>query len=191
MFLLGRKLLLSMREWRYRRVLDRCGKNTRFYGVAEKRAAGSRIEVGSDSLIYGMLVAETTESVVCVESNVFIGAGTLIAAALSIVVEEDALISYQCMITDADNHSLRYSLRKHDVRDWLAGRHDWTKVAKEPVRICKGAWLGAHTIVTKGVTIGEGAVCGAGSVVTKNVPPYTIVAGNPARVIRELPPEER
>jgi acetyltransferase-like isoleucine patch superfamily enzyme len=45
--------------------------------------------------------------------------------------------------------------------------------------------------VTKGVTIGEGAVCGMGSVVTKDVPPYTIVAGNPARVIRELPPDER
>jgi acetyltransferase-like isoleucine patch superfamily enzyme len=64
-------------------------------------------------------------------------------------------------------------------------------VKTEPVRICKGAWLGARTIVTKGVTIGEGAVCGMGSVVTKDVAPYTVVAGNPARVIRELGPNER
>ena len=46
------------------------------------------------------------------------------------------------------------------------------------------------SIILPGVTIGSGAIVGAGSVVTKNVPPYTIVAGNPARIIREIPPDE-
>ena len=59
------------------------------------------------------------------------------------------------------------------------------------MRICKGAWLGARVIVTKGVTIGEGAVCGMGSVVTKDIAPYTVVAGNPARPIKELGVDER
>ncbi len=49
------------------------------------------------------------------------------------------------------------------------------------------AWIGYRVIVLPGVSIGEGAVVGAGSVVTKNVPPYTIVAGNPARKIGERP----
>lgn len=45
-------------------------------------------------------------------------------------------------------------------------------------------WFGANAIVLKGVNIGDGAVVGAGAVVTKDIPPYAIVAGNPARLIR-------
>lgn len=187
----GHQLLSSVRHWRNVRAINSCGANTRFHGTADKRAAESRIAVGSNCFVQGMLVTETPGAVVELGNNVFVGTETLLAAAVGIVVEDDVLISYQCLITDADNHNLRYSLRKNDLQEWLAGRHNWDRVAKAPVRICKGAWLGARTIVVKGVTIGEGAVCGTGSVVTKDVPPYTIVAGNPARVIRELPPDER
>lgn len=56
-----------------------------------------------------------------------------------------------------------------------------------PIHICKGVRLGMGTIVLPGVTIGEGAITGAGSVITKNVPAWTVVAGNPAKVIREAP----
>ncbi|WP_292489709.1 DapH/DapD/GlmU-related protein [Mesorhizobium sp.] len=52
------------------------------------------------------------------------------------------------------------------------------------VRISDNAWIGFNSIILKGVTIGEGAIVGAGSVVTKNVEPFTIVAGNPARVLQ-------
>lgn len=187
----GQQLLSRARHWRNVRVLDACGNNTRFVGSADKRAPGSRIAIGNNCFVQGTLVTETPGAVVELGNNVFVGADTLIAAATGIVVEDDVLISYQCLITDADNHNLRYSLRKNDLQEWLAGRHNWDRVAKAPVRVCKGAWLGARTIVVKGVTIGEGAVCGTGSVVTKDVPPYTVVAGNPARVIRELPPDER
>jgi acetyltransferase-like isoleucine patch superfamily enzyme len=59
---------------------------------------------------------------------------------------------------------------------------DWKM---EETRVCKGASLGSSVTVLCGVTIGEGAIVGAGSVVTKNVPAYSIVAGNPAKVIRK------
>jgi UDP-2-acetamido-3-amino-2,3-dideoxy-glucuronate N-acetyltransferase len=57
----------------------------------------------------------------------------------------------------------------------------------EPTRVKKGASIGSGATLLCGVTVGEGAVVGAGSVITKDVPPYAVVAGNPARVIRTLP----
>lgn len=54
------------------------------------------------------------------------------------------------------------------------------------IRICKNAWLGSRVSVMPGVTIGEGAIVASGAVVTKDVPPRTVVAGVPAKVIRQL-----
>jgi acetyltransferase-like isoleucine patch superfamily enzyme len=56
----------------------------------------------------------------------------------------------------------------------------------EPVLLKRGAWVGAGAIILPGVVVGDNAVVGAGSVVTRSVPPHTLVAGNPARVIREI-----
>lgn len=60
---------------------------------------------------------------------------------------------------------------------------DWQVV---PTTIKKGASIGSNATILCGVTVGEGAIVGAGSVVTKDVPPDTIVAGNPAKVVRKL-----
>jgi len=49
-----------------------------------------------------------------------------------------------------------------------------------------GSWIGAKAVILPGVTIGRGAVVGAGAIVTKDVPPFTVVAGNPARIVKEL-----
>ena len=56
----------------------------------------------------------------------------------------------------------------------------------KPVTIGNDCWFGANVVICPGVTIGEGAVVGANSTVTKDVPPYTIVVGNPAKVIKEI-----
>jgi len=60
---------------------------------------------------------------------------------------------------------------------------DWKCI---PTLVKKGASLGSNATVLAGVTVGENAIVGAGSVVTKDVPPNTIVAGNPARIIRKI-----
>ena len=57
-------------------------------------------------------------------------------------------------------------------------------------KIKRGTWIAPGCIILPGVTIGENSVVGAGSVVTKNVPPYAVVAGNPARVIKQLQPKD-
>lgn len=64
---------------------------------------------------------------------------------------------------------------------------DWSVVE---TRVRKGASIGSGAVILAGVTVGEGALVGAGSVVTKNVLPHTIVAGNPARELRNLQQNE-
>ena len=71
------------------------------------------------------------------------------------------------------------------MADHEARRQRWESAA--PVVIGNNVWLGGGVIVCPGVTIGENTVIGAGSVVTKDVPPHVFAAGNPCRVIRELP----
>jgi acetyltransferase-like isoleucine patch superfamily enzyme len=55
-----------------------------------------------------------------------------------------------------------------------------------PIHIKEGAWVGARAVLLPGVTIGEHAIVGAGAVVTKDVEPYTVVGGNPAKLIKNL-----
>ena len=72
-------------------------------------------------------------------------------------------------------------------------RPEWSRgsVSKGDVAIGNDVWLASRCVVMSGVTIGDGAVVGACSVVTKNVPPYAIVAGNPARIVRKRFSEEQ
>ncbi|KAL4421498.1 hypothetical protein ABPG75_010789 [Micractinium tetrahymenae] len=60
----------------------------------------------------------------------------------------------------------------------------------KPVKVCNDAWLGGGCIILPGVTVGEGAAVAGGALVTKDVEPYTVVSGNPARVIKRLRPGE-
>jgi len=64
-------------------------------------------------------------------------------------------------------------------------------VPARPIRIASNVWIGFDVCVLPGVSIGEGSVIGARSVVAEDVPPFTVAAGNPARVIRTLDPSEK
>jgi acetyltransferase-like isoleucine patch superfamily enzyme len=178
--------------WLNGRKVSHIGRGTEILGLVQRRADKSIISVGNRSLILGNLVAEVASSEIQIGNNVFIGGGTTIDCVDSIMIHDDVLVSHECIIADSDNHSVSYSIRKKDLADWRSGGgHDWSTTVTQPIVINKGAWLGARVMVLKGVNIGEGAVVGAGSVVTSDVAPYTIVAGNPARLIREIPLDER
>lgn len=169
----------------------RIGKQSTIHGSIDIRSLDSIIEIGNNCLIEGNLVTEHDQSQITIGNNVYIGGGTLLDCVLSIIIEDDVLISYDCILADSDNHSIQYSQRKQDLADWKNKKHDWSTTKSASIKIEQGVWIGARSIILKGVTLGEGAIVGAGSVVTKDVPSYTIVAGNPARIIREIPEDER
>lgn len=187
-----RKRSLEILEKKKREKPDIIGPGSEIRGRLKRLKDGGRIEVGSHSLIEGLLQTETDRAQIRIGNNVYLGGGSMVSSAGSVEIEDDVLISYRVVIMDHDSHSLRYSDRKNDLQNWWHhGGHDWSKIKSGSIVIKKGAWLGAGCMILKGVTIGEGTVVGAGSVVTKDVPPWTIVAGNPARKIRELGEDER
>jgi len=179
-------------ESRQRKKIDKIGSNTNFFGKIDKRSTKCEVIIGDDCNINAAMVLETDNSKVIVDNNVFIGGQTIIDCACQIHIESDVLISYQCIIQDSDNHNVKYSLRKRDNLDWKERNyHDWENTPMSPIKIKRGAWISARVIILKGITIGEGAIVGAGSVVTKDVPDWTIVGGNPAKIIREIPIDQR
>jgi galactoside O-acetyltransferase len=147
---------------------------------------GCRLVVGRRSILDAAILFDREGAEVVVGDRTFIGGSTLVSAE-HIEFGDDILMAWGCTVVDHDSHATDWALRRNDVRDWYDGRKDWTHVARRRVRIGDKAWIGFNVSVLKGVTIGEGAVVAACSVVTRNVPPYTLVAGNPARIIRELP----
>lgn len=107
--------------------------------------------------------------------NSGIGVDSLIS--FGVTIGNDVMMGPECMIF-TNNHGME----RRDVPMWKQRSSDI-----KPVVIGNDVWIGARVIILPGVHVGDGAVIGAGSVVTKDVPPYGIVAGNPARLIRMRP----
>ncbi|MGO4770957.1 DapH/DapD/GlmU-related protein [Flavobacterium sp. W22_SRS_FK3] len=156
------------------------------------------ILVGENCHITGNFIFEIQDGKITIGDRTFIGGGTFICTE-EIEIGNDVMFSWGCTVVDNNSHSNIWSERKNDVLDWKRGLDenkighykDWTNVKKAKVTIKNKVWIGFNSIILKGVTIGEGVIIGAGSVVTKDVPDWTIVAGNPARIVREIPENER
>lgn len=115
--------------------------------------------------------------------------GALIMAEALVEIGSHCLISWQVGIADSDFHPLDPKQRWRDAEalaPYFEGRGPRPPVATAPVKICDNVWIGMNATILKGVTIGENSVVAAGALVTKSVPPNTVVAGNPAVVIRSL-----
>ena len=112
----------------------------------------------------------------------FVGHGVTITCNREVVIEADVLIAGHCRISDYDGHPGSLERRLTDALP-LADEI-------QPVRICRGAWIGTGSLILKGVTVGEGAVVGAHSVVTHDVPPGAVAAGSPARIVKRPPSPE-
>lgn len=102
----------------------------------------------------------------------YMNAGAQIRCKERITIGDNCAIARNVLIMDFDAHLITYA-------------DGTTNKVTAPITIGNSVWIGAGATILKGVTIGDNAIIGAGSVVTKDVKANTIVAGNPARVIRE------
>lgn len=172
--------------------------STRFEFRKPKRK--EYVSIAEDSVLGCSMIFESELGKVTVGKRTYIGGGTTLISRSLIQIDDDVTIAWGVWIYDHNSHSLDWKERVNDTarirEDIKAGRgfidsKNWSVVDTKPIHICDKVWIGFNAIILKGVTIGEGAIVGAGAVVTKDVPPYTVVAGNPARVVKKLQPEEK
>lgn len=102
--------------------------------------------------------------------------GSTITASTKISIGNNVRIGSGCLITDTDSHQLYWE-------DRLLNRGS---IGEAPITIEDNVFIGARSIILKGVTIGFGSVIGAGSVVSKDIPANCIAAGNPAKILKQI-----
>lgn len=118
---------------------------------------------------------------------------TRIISNLSVTIKDHCMFSWGSVVTDSwlnvatYNPAIRRQMLQHLAHS--PNRHlEFTN--PQPVVIEENVWVGFEAIILPGLTIGRGAVVGCKTVVTENVPPYAVVVGNPARVIKYLSPND-
>lgn len=181
---LNRTAMLLVR----RRTKVSCDNSTRVRWTALLNTRGGTITIGKQSILNCRIAFDSLEGRVNIGSRCYIGASLLVCHS-AITIEDDSIISWGVTIVDHDSHSLVWNERETDVIDWHRNRKNWNHVKIRPVHIEEKVWIGFGVSVLKGVRIGANSVVAAGSVVTKDVPPYSLVAGNPARIVRSLTAE--
>jgi acetyltransferase-like isoleucine patch superfamily enzyme len=150
----------------------------------------SKIQLGDGVICRGVLCIErgAENAQLMVGDYVYIGDDCIISCLQHIEIGKLVMLAHGAQIFDNDSHPLDANSRELDYLN-LIGRSPGPRqpVSKAPVIIGDRVWIGFNSAIMKAVTLGEGAIVAAMSVVTKDVPAWTMVAGNPARVIRELP----
>jgi acetyltransferase-like isoleucine patch superfamily enzyme len=164
--------------------LESVGVEPRFAGMRYMRFLGPNIHVGDHfhafatpeqplSLAVNPYDGGVGGGEIVIGNYCILSCGVRIRSAISIHIGDNTMLAERCLITDAD---------------WHDAYHRIYPGKKGPVRIGRNVWLGDSVTVCKGVTIGDNSIVGAASVVTRDIPPNSIAAGNPARVVSELDP---
>lgn len=173
-------------------------------GIFKAEKPGAFIEVGDDFVgYYGCSISAWGNGRVVIGKCCSMGSGCQIDCRSEIIIGNYTLLSWDVRILDFDAHPVDPQERAIEMR--YSHRQLWPQFpgsgleaapsykptfAAQPIVIGDNVWIGAGAMVLKGVRIGSSSVVAAGSVVTKDVPCYTLVAGNPAIVVKHLKGEQ-
>ncbi len=142
-----------------------------------------RIRLGDDVTMSAMSSLVSTSAgkdpVLEVGNRTYLGCRLTISVGSRVSIGNHVLVADNVFIADNPGHPMDAAKRRTQGVEPDQIR---------PVTICDDVWIGNGSKIMPGVTIGEGAVVGAASIVTRDVPPYTLVAGAPAKVVRDLRP---
>jgi acetyltransferase-like isoleucine patch superfamily enzyme len=184
-----KKIYLKYRSWYTQHFMapkcDYLGDHATFMKPWFTHISGPNIRIGKCATVIsetdqrtriGVWGHEPDEGEIIIGDYVLISPGCRISACDSVVIEDSVMMANGVYIADSDWHG---------IYDRASRPKD-----KNPVLIKENAWLGDRCTVLKGVTVGVNSIVAANAVVTKDVPDNVIVAGNPAKVVKELDPEQ-
>ena len=145
----------------------------------------SDINLGHDVRIKGILISEYGGKIT-MGDHCTIGKNSNIYSVENVSIGAYTAISRNVSISDNNNHPVNPEDRKI-IRVTPDGsvERSWKYADHKPIIVGENCWIGEYSRICKGVTIGEGSIVAANAVVTKDVPPFSIVAGNPARIVKE------
>jgi acetyltransferase-like isoleucine patch superfamily enzyme len=154
--------------------------------IAPDVRLGKEVKLSNFINLYGCAVGDRTKigAFVEIQKNASVGRNCKISShsfvCEGVTIEDNVFIGHGVtFINDTFPRATTPEGELQTERDWKV----------EPTRVKKGASIGSGATILSNVTIGENALVGAGSVVTHDVPANTVVAGNPARVLRSITPE--
>jgi acetyltransferase-like isoleucine patch superfamily enzyme len=140
------------------------------HGFSKKRWG---IVLGRGCVVRAGTVIESHQGSITLKDRVFVGHQCTLYGQGGLVIGEDTIIAAQTVIVPSTHHFEDISVPIRNQGEMSRG-----------VEIGSDVWIGAHVTILDGVVIGNGAIVGAGSLVNRNVPPYAIVVGVPAKVIK-------
>lgn len=121
--------------------------------------------------------------------NFYLGSGTVLQSKEKISIGNNVIISNNVLIVDNNNHPTEPEsrLQMSQADNYMTSPlWTWEYAQSKPVVIEDNVWIGRDARILKGVTVGKGSIVAMGAIVTKDVPEYSIVAGNPAKIVKKL-----
>ena len=151
--------------------------------ISDDVRLGKNIKLAKFINLYGCSIGDNTKigTFVEIQKNAFVGKNCKISSHTficeGVTIEDNVFIGHNVtFINDTYPRATTPNGKLQTEADW----------AVEPTLVRKGASIGSSCTILSNVTIGENSILGAGSVITKDVPPNTIVAGNPAKILKKI-----